>query len=420
MDVNERGVVVLSYHGPDEAAAGIRAGRLARGCRTHGHRVVLVHGSDSEGEYQWQDQIAIRTFRRSPGSRFRVEQLPTVTRERRPSPFRLAAGRGIKALARTVLQPDPGILAQGRFVEAACGAGEGLQSLGSQLVVIASGPPWSTVLAGLEGARRIGAPLVVDFQDLWSNNPVARWPFLAKDRAHRWERRAIHSAAGLVFVNDMVAADYRARWPMAATRPYAVVPIGFDGPPPFRMEIAPRRNLTIGYFGSLYRDRDFGALLAAVANLRGQGYDVRVRWYGEVLGDHPIRARLGGYVHSGVLELSGRVPHDRVRVLMQQCDWLLVVPSPAYTEELTTKMYDYLDAGRPILGLAANGTLLERFLRASRVGYTRAPTDQLGLEALLIDSLTKGVSLHPDHSFLSSQRTESLGASLHVLLGQIA
>ena len=414
-----RSLVILSYHGPEEAAAGIRAGRMARGCSIHGHRVVLVHGSDADGVYQWRDQITVRTFRRPSASRFRGEPLPALTKDHKPSVIRSALGKNIKALANAVLQPDRGILAQERFVQTVCAAAARLKSTDPTPVVIASGPPWSTVLAGIEGARRLQVPLVVDFQDLWSNNPVARWPILARSRAQRWERHAIERAGGLVFVNEMVAAGYRARWPTVGSRPATVVPIGFDGPPPSHMEIVPGKSFAIGYFGSLYRDRDFGALLDALESLRGQGFDARLKWYGEVLGDHPIRAQLGRYVDSGAIELIGRVPHDKVRPLMQECEWLLVVPSPAYPEELTTKLYDYLDAGRPILALAAPGTLLERFLRLSRCGYSRAPADQVGLVGLLQDSLRNGLSLHPDHSFLSSQRTESLGTSLSLLLAQI-
>jgi len=185
------------------------------------------------------------------------------------------------------------------------------------------------------------------------------------------------------------------------------------------MSIERHARLIIGHFGSLYRDRDFGVLLDVCASLTGRGMPVSVRWYGDILGDHPMRPMLEKHIAQGTLQLSERVPHHLVRDLMQECDLLLVVPSPQYREELTTKLYDYLDAGRPILGLAHSGSLLEAFLAQARVGRTFSPDDATSLTSFLASCITRGASFEPNHEFLQGQRTESLGRSMVELLGRL-
>src|SRR6185437_6379377 len=62
--LNTKDVLFLSYYGPEEAASGIRAGRLARACSLDGQSVRLVHGASDEGAYTWRDGVQAWTFAR--------------------------------------------------------------------------------------------------------------------------------------------------------------------------------------------------------------------------------------------------------------------------------------------------------------------------------------------------------------------
>ena len=106
--------------------------------------------------------------------------------------------------------------------------------------------------------------------------------------------------------------------------------------------------------------------------------------------------------------------------MMRECDLLVTGPSPRYREELTTKLYDYLDAGRPIIGLTPSGTFMDEFLRASGVGWACSPGDVAGIRALLLTLQQNGASLFPNQSYLSSHTLASVGNAVSKLVDRIA
>src|SRR5689334_6780602 len=112
--MNRRGLLFLSYYGPEEAASGIRAGRLARSAALSGEHVIFLHGAAKESTRPWRDGIELRSFRR--------HVLPSFARPRpgqgvasdlrgRSNPI----SRGLAHLARSLLQPDRFVLSGPRF-----------------------------------------------------------------------------------------------------------------------------------------------------------------------------------------------------------------------------------------------------------------------------------------------------------------
>jgi len=144
-----------------------------------------------------------------------------------------------------------------------------------------------------------------------------------------------------------------------------------------------------------------------------------IHWYGEFLGDHPMKTIIPHYVRNGTLTISAPIGHAQVCAKMAECDLLLTVPSPTYPEELTTKLYDYIDAGRPVLGIAAANSLLTRFLSLAGLGAAYAPDDETGLRKFLQGCLRGAVEFRPNARYLKTHQLPALGAALRDLIGSI-
>jgi glycosyltransferase involved in cell wall biosynthesis len=310
------------------------------------------------------------------------------------------------------LQPDEFVLDAPAFARAILATIRSVKAEGLVPVVVACSPPWSTTIAARWAAWRGDAPLILDLQDLWSENPVARWPHLSRHLAAHLERQAFAAASGFIFINERIATRYAALHPGIAGRPSAIAHIGSEHPPTTAMRLGGGAALELLYVGSIYRDRDLAPLLDACIKLRTEGYDVRLVWHGSILGVHPMRSRLNAYRDAGVLVMRGAIPHAEARERMRHADLLVTVPSPVYEEELTGKLFDYIDAGRPILALARPTSFLAEVIRRAGIGETIDPSDDAEILSYLRRVVTRGASYYPRESVLADFTPEAMGAAL--------
>lgn len=413
-------LIFLSYFGPEEAASGVRAGRLVQAAVRAGFDCTLVHGAPRAGSYQWANGTTVQRFRRSAvrAARFDVDQATSAGYSLLEPRWRRAARAIVRPITRLLLQPEDYVVSNGAFVRCALQVIDRVSSP-STPIVIASCPPWSTALAAIQVARRRDIDLVVDLQDLWATNPVAHWPPGGKRRALRWERQLLSHARGYLFVNDRIRARWAEQWRWLADRPGVVAPIGFDGPIPERLSVAPGHALTVGYFGSIYGDRDLLPLLSACEQMEPAIPRPAVHWYGRLLGSHPLTAAVDRHVASGTLVVHPPVTHTESRRLMASFDFLLTVPSPSYPEELTTKLYDYLTQGRPIIGLAPAHSYLQEFLRDSRTGTCFSPSDPGQVARFLATCYREGFRLRPDAHYLDAHSSSQLAPALASVIAQV-
>lgn len=414
-------LIFASVHAPGETSAGIRCGKLARAASKAGLEVRYVHPAARDSRYEWRDgvrcvsfaaPIAERIFRRAAGT---AGSAPEGSRSRLVA----YASRLVRRFARAALQPDEFVLEGPRFARALRAAILDARNDGLSPIIVCCAPPWSTTLAARWAAMRTGAPVILDLQDLWSENPVARWHSLNRRLAASLERGAFNGAAAFVFINERIADRYVARHPVATRRPWTVAHIGSDHPPHGVMHAGPGDSIELLHIGSIYGDRDLRPLLEACATCRSSGRDIRVVWYGRILGDHPLRAELPRYRALGVLELHDPIPHDAARTRMTAADLLVAVPSPVYREELTGKLFDYVDAGRPVLALARPDAFIAEVLRTAGIGTAFDPSDSAAIAEFLMRVLDVGVQYTPAPAVMASFTPEAMGKAILKLAGDL-
>jgi len=208
-------------------------------------------------------------------------------------------------------------------------------------------------------AARTALPWIADFRD-----PMAQEGYPSDPR--RWrafkriEESAASSAARLVFVSPSALAMYRERYPATPAEHFALIENGFDESSfeGLAQAGAPRRTgpPVLLHSGIVYpSERDPGALFEALGRLAASG---RIR-----PGDFVIRFRAS--VHEALLqqlanarqveafvEILPPIPYRDALREMLEADALLVMQGANCNEQIPAKLYEYLRAGRPIMGLA--------------------------------------------------------------------
>jgi len=268
-------------------------------------------------------------------------------------------------------------------------------------------------------ARRLGLPWVAEFRDLWSDNTfdTKRFPLNYLDRAV--EKAIVKRAAGLVTVSDLMADVLRERH----GKHTRVVYSGFEEGVPSERPTGPadfsrsRSPLEITFTGRFYAPgRMPNWLIDALVALLDEGKlspsEIRINIWspnGDLFRRWIAQKYSSRHQHLlSICRIQPMVPHENVHRLLENSDVLLGIGGLDRNGRgiVTSKLFEYLGTGRPILFLAVEGSCIESILRetgAGQVAHSAAecrraiedyleqtrrgqPIECLGREAAKVDS----------------------------------
>lgn len=237
---------------------------------------------------------------------------------------------------------------------------------------------WSTYpiatahLIGGAIAGRSGLPWIADFRDPMAHagypaDPAVWQSFL------RVEQKTVPLATSSVFATEGAARLYRERYPEFTSR-ISVIENGYDEDAFTEAERATNRfaplnpgSMTLLHSGIAYPEwRDPVNLFKAVRALRDEGRlgpeAIRLRFRGSGH-DAFIRRRAREYGVEDCVELLAPIPYKDALAEMLRADGLVVLQSNGCNDQVPAKLYEYLRAGRPVIGLSDGETarVLRRF-----------------------------------------------------------
>ena len=230
-------------------------------------------------------------------------------------------------------------------------------------------------------------PLILDYRDPWSGYDWPRWRRgrVAQGFARRIETRLVRQSAVRVLNTPSMRESFEKFFPLAASAQNYVIPNGFDAlgrsaaTPPRRVP-APSE---IVHAGEIFTGRSLVPVLTAVRQLRARfpERDIRVTTYGNLPAAEIARIREAGL--SDLVRVLPRVPLAQLVAELQRAHVLLAVVGDHMLYSTPYKVYDYMAAGRPILGLAPRGAALFELLAESGAGIGVEPGDVAGIEQAL-------------------------------------
>jgi len=217
-------------------------------------------------------------------------------------------------------------------------------------VIVSTGPPQSMHLIGLELHRATGIPWVADFRDPWTKLFYFKHLNLSAKAArqhHDMERAVLDGASAVVAVTPLVQADFQ-----EATRtPVHLITNGYDEddfakPAPKRLDT----RFRIVHTGLFASDGNPTALWEALSGLPFRS-SIDLRLAGKVDPEIIESVKAAG-LEPNLSEL-GYLSHDEsVRELIQAD--MLILPlrkEPEYRKVLPGKIFEYLAARKPVLGI---------------------------------------------------------------------
>jgi hypothetical protein len=248
--------------------------------------------------------------------------------------------------------------------------------------VLVSGPPFSAFIAVAVAARRAGVPWVAEFRDRWADDRYTSIPGWRRRLDARVERLLVSRAAGIVTVSEPWAETFGSRYRASV----ATVMNGFDPAEFLPGDDAPEPGLPLRvlHLGTIYPERrDPGPLFQALKSGGFAPGEVRLIFYGSGLEWVGARSREWGA--DGFLETHAQVPRLQALKLQRQADILLLLQwnDPSEIGNVPAKLFEYLAARRPILGLGPLDGVPARLLRERRAGFFSNNAVELAVQVRL-------------------------------------
>jgi glycosyltransferase involved in cell wall biosynthesis len=258
---------------------------------------------------------------------------------------------------------------------------------------------WSTYpiatahLIGADIQHRTGLPWVADFRD-----PMAQDDYPADAKTHQQyvqiEHHALLTAAASTFTSPGAAAEYRQRYPTAASRVH-VLENGYDEET--FTDIAEQAGTQAGplnpgaktllHSGIVYpSERDPTQLMVALRRLHESKTVVpgalKVRFRAAVAEEllHRLASDCGVEAY---VEILPPVSYRKALVEMLRADALLIMQASNCNAQIPAKLYEYLRARRPILCLSDPAGDTAGALRVAGVTAVARLDDAQSIERLI-------------------------------------
>lgn len=279
-------------------------------------------------------------------------------------------------------------------------------------------------------ARRSGLPWVADFRDPMAQDGYPPDP--ATWRSYqRIEARAIARARYSVFTTEGALRLYRKRYPSLEDR-MTVIENGYDEESFENIPPASERTagapLVLLHSGIVYpSERDPTALFAALRALRANG---RIAAENFVMRFRaPVHGRLidelaGQFGVRELVDVAPPLPYRSALSEMTAADGLVILQAANCNEQIPAKLYEYLRARRPILGLTDPAGDTGQALARAGVGYI-APLEHQDAAtkalARFIEDVRENVAPLPDPAQVRRasrrERTAEMAATLVRAIG---
>ncbi len=288
--------------------------------------------------------------------------------------------------------------------------------------IITTGPPHSLHLIGLELKAKTGFPWIADFRDPWTDigyHDKLKLTKVSRKKHLSLERKVLKAADHILTTSPTTKADFQ----KLTTRPITCITNGFE-----KMDtpsVALDKAFTLSHIGSLLADRNPQVLWEVLSELKNEvdsfGTDLKIRLAGKVSSAVIDSIKANGL--SANLELLGYVNHQKALNLQRTAQILLLIEinTPETRAIIPGKVFEYLAAQRPILGIGPEGADFFQIVELSKSGFCFDYNQKKAVKQQLKDWYTayKKTGIPPNKSDISEYSRKNLTGRLAVVIDEM-
>lgn len=253
-------------------------------------------------------------------------------------------------------------------------------------VIISTGPPHSLHLIGLRIKQELGIKWVADFRDPWTDiDYFHQLPLTKKtiDKHKKMEKKVLKTADKVLVVGKTMKQHFS-----KLSNNVHIITNGFDTKNLSKENISLDTRFTITHIGLMNSDRNPNNLWKVLANICKENInfanDYELKLVGKV-SEEVLKSIKTNQLKN--INLVGYVPHSKAQQLQQQSQVLLLAVNrvPSAKMIITGKVFEYLQAKRPILAIAPKNGDLAEIITQTQSGKTVGFNDENKLKLIILD-----------------------------------
>lgn len=355
----DKNVLVIAYYFPPMGLSGVqRTLKFVKYLSNFGwNPIVLTHTPRSFYAYDDKlleelDGLDIKIYRTEPGSTgSESKKAPKLTKF--PNYTVQKIGR---AFLQTIYQPDSKI----RWKKPAIELARKIIEENHIDTIFATAPPFTDFLIAQEISKEFNIPFVVDYRDVWIDNPFHFYatPF-HKLYSIQLETEILTYAKKAIVTNRYAKELLLKRYGFINHDDVVIIPHGYDNEDfePYKSIRPDRNKFTITHSGLFQDNRTpkyfFKALSQFIAENPSTASKIKANFLGLMRPGH--ERMIKKYKLTEIVECSGYLSHTEAIAELKKSDilWLMLddtVRSPG-------KLYEYFGAEKPILACLPDGAM---------------------------------------------------------------
>lgn len=251
--------------------------------------------------------------------------------------------------------------------------------------IITTGPPHSVHLIGYHLKRSNPIRWIADFRDPWTSigyHKKLKLTSYAKRKHQRLESLVLNQADTIIVTSKTTQKEFE----LLTKKPIVVITNGFDNTRMRGVELD--EKFTISHIGSMLTGRNPENLWRILSELSQDYPDfkkaLRLQFIGVVSNDVLHSLALHGL--TSAVEVLGYVPHETALNFQEKSQVLLLVEIDSEETKgiIPGKLFEYLSAKRPILGVGPEGWDVKDIVSETNSGAVFGYWDTVNLKNVIL------------------------------------
>ena len=252
--------------------------------------------------------------------------------------------------------------------------------------IITTGPPHSMHLIGLQLKQKLGIKWIADFRDPWTDIDYFHQLPLTKKalkKHHQLEKQVVNTADCILVVGKTMKKNY-----LKFNKNIEVLTNGFDGDLNTTKVILDKK-FTLVHVGMLNADRNPKILWKVLSELivenENFANDFQLKLIGKLAKE--VTQSIEKHQLATVVKNIDYLPHKEVISHQKSAQILLIAVNkvPSAKGILTGKIFEYLQANRPIIAIAPTDGDLAEIIQATNSGISIGFDDEVKLKKSILE-----------------------------------
>jgi glycosyltransferase involved in cell wall biosynthesis len=239
--------------------------------------------------------------------------------------------------------------------------------------IYSSSYPYTVHLVGLYAKKKSKLPWIADFRDPWVGNV-----FMTKDHSitrkkkeEKLESQVITHADKVIMVTEPICEMYRKRYPEFKDK-FVTITNGFDEDDFQDIDTKINENFTICYSGILSEGQSVETLIKAIELFFKDNEETRkklkLKFIGYMIDDY--KQEIMNSTIKNNVEFLPYMPHKQCAMHMKSANINLLVLADKEESKgvFSGKIFDYIAAQRPILGIMPEGGVAANLIIDKEIG----------------------------------------------------